>query len=99
MSVNRDRLYADLDALTERQIEVGLDAGVWNDPSRPLVEDYLSQLKLERTEAALAEQVEIARRANDAADQAKLRATAAIIIALGAMLAAVLAVLVLALRF
>jgi hypothetical protein len=99
MSVNRDRLYADLDALTERQIEVGLDAGVWNDPSRPLVEDYLSQLKLERTEAALAEQVEIARRANDAADQAKLRATAAIIIALGAMLAAVLAVLLLALRF
>jgi hypothetical protein len=99
MSVNRDRLYADLDALTERQIEVGLDAGVWNDPSRPLVEDYLSQLKLERTEAALAEQVEIARRANDAADQAKLRAIAAIIIALGAMLAAVLAVLLLALRF
>jgi hypothetical protein len=32
MTENRDQLFADLNSLTEEQIEVGLAAGVWNDP-------------------------------------------------------------------
>jgi hypothetical protein len=35
MTVNRDRLLVDLDALTEEQIEAGLAAGVWGDEARP----------------------------------------------------------------
>jgi hypothetical protein len=49
-----DKLFADLDALTEQQIEVGLAAGVWNDQVRPLVQHYLYDLKLKRVEAAAA---------------------------------------------
>lgn len=98
MTVNRDQLFADLDALTEEQIEVGLAAGVWGEPDRPLVQHYLSRMKLERAEAAAAEQRNIARSANAAAliaaneaSKAKVRATAALIIAAGAMLAAMAA--------
>ena len=47
-----DKLFADLDALTEQQIEVGLAAGVWNEQVRPLVQHYLYDLKLKRVEAA-----------------------------------------------
>jgi hypothetical protein len=43
---NNDQLFADLKALTEEQIEVGLAAGVWGDPLRPLVQNYLLQMKL-----------------------------------------------------
>jgi hypothetical protein len=35
---DHDKLFADLDALTEQQIEVGLAAGVWNEQVRPLVQ-------------------------------------------------------------
>jgi hypothetical protein len=96
MNVSAQRqLYLDLEALTEDQIEVGLEAGVWGDPARPVVQRYLDQMKLRRVEAALAEQLEAARAAIDAAQiagdearEAKLRATAAFILAAGAMLAA-----------
>jgi hypothetical protein len=98
MTVNRDQLFEDLDALTEEQIEVGLAAGVWGEPDRPLVQHYVNRMKLERAEAAAAEQVEIARSAvaamrlaADEASKAKVRATAALIIAAGAMLAAMAA--------
>jgi hypothetical protein len=47
-----DKLFADLDALTEQQIEVGLAADVWNERVRPLVQHYLYDLKLKRVEAA-----------------------------------------------
>jgi hypothetical protein len=44
MTENRDQLlFADLKALTEEQIEVGLAAGVWSDPLRPIVQHYLSR--------------------------------------------------------
>ena len=39
-----DKLFADLDALTEQQIEVGLAAGVWKVQVRPLVQHYLYDL-------------------------------------------------------
>jgi hypothetical protein len=94
---DHDRLFADLDALTEEQIEVGLAAGVWSEQVRPLVQHYLYDLKLKRVEAA-AEQFdemrEAARVAVSEAIKSKTRATAAVIIASGAMLAAMLAALV-----
>ena len=95
MTVKRDQLFTDLESLTEDQIEVGLEAGVWGDPARPVVQRYLDQMKLKRVEALAAEQLEVARVAIDTARAAveeargsKLRATAALIIAAGAMLAA-----------
>jgi hypothetical protein len=65
---------------------------VWGEPVRPLVQQYLYEIKLKRIEAAAELDV-----TNDAArvtvyeanrTGAKLRATAALIIAAGAMLAA-----------
>jgi len=49
---DHDKLFADLDALSEQQIEVGLAAGVWNEQVRPLVQHYLYDLKLKGVEAA-----------------------------------------------
>lgn len=102
MAVSQQQLYIDLEALTEDQIEVGLDAGVWGDPARPVVQRYLDQIKLRRVEAAAAEQLEAAQEqlaaaraaiqaataATEEARGSNLRATAALIIAAGAMLAA-----------
>jgi transketolase C-terminal domain/subunit len=91
MTENQDKLFADLDALSEQQIEVGLAAGVWSEEVRPLVQHYLYDMKLRRVEAA-AEQLddmrEAVRVAVDEAGKSKARATAAFIIASGAMLAA-----------
>jgi hypothetical protein len=86
-----DKLFTDLDALTEQQIEVGLAAGVWNEQVRPLVQHYLYDLKLKRVEAAadrLTEMEKAVRLAVDEAMKAKTRSSAALIIAIGAMVAA-----------
>ena len=86
-----DKLFADLDALTEQQIEVGLAADVWNERVRPLVQHYLYDLKLKRVEAAadrLTEMEKAVRLAVGEAIKAKTRASAALIIAVGAMVAA-----------
>src|SRR5689334_23555707 len=91
LSKEHDKLFADLKALNEQQIEVGLAAGVWNEQVRPLVQHYLYDLKLKRVEAA-AEQLDgmekATRLALEEAGKAKLWAIAAFIIAGGAMLAA-----------
>ena len=97
MTENQDKLFADLDALSEEQIQVGLAAGVWSEQVRPLVQHYLYDLKLKRVEAAaeqLDEMREAARVAVEEAVKSRTRATAALIIASGAMLAAMLAALV-----
>ena len=94
---DRDKLFADLEALTEEQIEVGLAAGVWSEQVRPLVQYYLYDLKLKRVETAaeyLDEMREAARVAATEAIKSKTRATAALIISGGAMLAAMLAAFV-----
>ena len=38
MTLNRDQLFADLDALTVEQIEAGLAAGVWGDGGSGLLQ-------------------------------------------------------------
>jgi hypothetical protein len=92
-----DKLFADLEALNEQQIEVGLAAGVWNEQVRPLVQYYLYDLKLKRVEAAAKELDETrhaSRIAGEEAGKAKFWAAAAFIIAGGAMLAAMAAALI-----
>ena len=56
MTVIRDELLAELDRLTQEQIEEGLAAGVWGEPTRPLVQHYLDQMKLDLAEEQVAEQ-------------------------------------------
>jgi hypothetical protein len=93
-SKEHDKLFADLQALNEQQIEVGLVAGVWNELVRPLFQHYLYDLKLKRVEAAaedLDETQKAARVAVEEAGKAKFWAAAAFIIAGGAMLAAMAA--------
>ena len=92
-----DKLFADLDALTEQQIEVGLAAGVWNEQVHPLVQHYLYDLKLKRVEAAadrLTEMEKAVRLAVGEAIKAKTRANEALIIGVGAMLAAMAGALI-----
>jgi hypothetical protein len=92
-----DKLFADLDALTEQQIEVGLAADVWNERVRPLVQHYLYDLKLKRVEAAadrLTEMEKAVRMAVGEAIKAKTRANEALIIGVGAMLAAMAGALI-----
>ena len=88
MTVSQKQLFLDLEALSEEQIEVGLQVGVWGDPARPVVERYLDQMKLGRVEAAAAEQLASARDAINEARAMKVWAISALIIAGGAMLAA-----------
>ena len=97
LSKEHDKLFADLKALNEQQIEVGLAAGVWNEQVRPLVQHYLYDLKLKRVEAAaeeLGDTRKAARVAIEEAGKAKFWATAAFIIAGGGMLAAMAAALI-----
>jgi hypothetical protein len=92
-----DKLFADLDALTEQQIEVGLAADVWNERVRPLVQHYLYDLKLKRVEAAadrLTEMEKAVRLAVSEAIKAKTRANEALIIGVGAMVAAMAGALI-----
>jgi len=92
-----DKLFADLDALTEQQIEVGLAADVWNERVRPLVQHYLYDLKLKRVEAAadrLTEMEKAVKLAVSEAIKAKTRANEALIIGVGAMVAAMAGALI-----
>src|SRR5262245_30332142 len=86
-----DKLFADLEALSEKQIEVGIAAGVWNYQVRTLIQHYLYDLKLTRVEAAadqLDEMQKATQLAVEKAVKAETRAIAAFIVAGGAMLAA-----------
>jgi hypothetical protein len=59
--VNREELFDELDGLTDEQIKMRLEAGVWSEEERPSVEHYLSAAKLRRGEAVKLR--EVARRA------------------------------------
>ena len=95
MTLNQDQLYTDLDALTVEQIEAGLAAGVWGDAARSTVEHYVLKRKFavdQRNAVVTAQQAAMV--AMDQAASAKLWATAAFIIAAGAMVAAMAAGLI-----
>jgi hypothetical protein len=89
MAVNRDQLFAELEALTEAEIEAGLDAAVWGEDKRQLVEHYLDQLKLTTMQfeaATTAKEAALAAAAH--AKKATSTALAALVIAAGAVVAA-----------
>ena len=44
MAVNCDQLFAELEALSEDEVETGLDAGVWGEDKHQLVATYLIPL-------------------------------------------------------
>ena len=95
MTLNRDQLFTDLDALTLEQIEAGLAAGVWGDAARSTVEHYVLKRKFaadQRNAVVTAQQA--LKVAMETAVSAKLWATAAFIIAAGAMVAAMAAGLI-----
>jgi hypothetical protein len=56
MATREELVFADLSALTEDQIEAGLAAGVWKEPTKPLVERYLEQIRLSRIDATASAQ-------------------------------------------
>lgn len=92
MTMQQERLFTDLNALSEEQIEAGLAAGVWREDARPFVEQYLEQIRVSRTEAAAAEQgLEAIRSVVNDARSANFKAALALIFALGAMIAAMAA--------
>jgi hypothetical protein len=79
-----ERLFTDLNALTEEQIEAGLAAGVWRGPTRPFVEQYLEQVRLSRDQtAATAQGLEAIRSVVENARTASFRAMLALIFAAG----------------
>ena len=87
-----ERVFTDLNALTEEQIEAGLAAGVWRGPTRPFVQQYLEQIRLTRVQAAATAQgLEAIRSVVADARTASFKATVALILAAGAMTAAMAA--------
>jgi len=63
MPVNRDQLFAELDKLSADEIEAGLDAGVWSEDRRQLVEHYLDQMKLTTLQMDIADNAKVAAQA------------------------------------
>ena len=90
MTLTRDQLFADLDALTVEQIEAGRAAGVWGDDAWSTVERYALKRKFaaDQRNAVVTARNRPAKVAMDQAASARLWATAAFIIAAGGMLAA-----------
>ena len=95
MTTLEERVFTDLNALTEHQIEAGLAAGVWRETTRPFVEEYLDQIRVSRAEAAASAQgVEAIRSVVADARAASFKASIALILAAGAMMAAMAAAFV-----
>jgi hypothetical protein len=92
MTTQEEQLFTDLNALTEEQIEAGLAAGVWRASTKPFVEHYLGQLRISRAQVeASAQGLEAIRSVVDDAHSANLKATLALIVAVGGMIAAMTA--------
>jgi hypothetical protein len=99
MVVGRDEFFAELDGLTEKEIEARLD--LWDREQLALIQEYLDQRVLALAKAEQAAQTKAAPSAQDAvaslvevASTANTKATAALILSVGAMLAAMASALV-----
>ena len=100
MAVVRDEFFAELDGLTEKEIEARLD--LWDQEQLALIQEYLDQRVLGRAKAEQAAQIKAGPSAQDAvvaslvevANTANTKATAAFILSVGAMLAAIASALV-----
>jgi hypothetical protein len=92
-------LEAVLQRLTAEEIEAGIAMGVWSEPKLALVKRYLDQMKLDQPGVVQAEKVGrsamgLAWAAANMAKGANTTALVALIIAAGAMLAAVLSTVI-----
>ena len=95
MIPNRQQLYVELNNMSAEEIEAGLEAGVWGDPSRQLVEHYLDQMQVTTLQLEAGEKAKAAAQMAQAYSRKAISlATMALIIAIGAMLAAIAAGLV-----
>ena len=101
MVVERDEFFAELDRLTEKEIEARLDS--WDREQLALIQEYLDQRVSARAKAEQAAQIKAAPSAQDdavvaslveVASTANTKATAALILSVGAMLAAMASALV-----
>lgn len=99
MVVERDDFFAELDGLTEKEIETRLE--LWDREQLALIQEYLDQRVLARANALQGTPIKAAPSAQDAvvalaevANTANTKATAALILSVGAMLAAVASALV-----
>ena len=101
MVIERDEFFAELDGLTEKEIEARLD--LWDREQLALIQEYLDQRVLGRAKAEQAAQIKAAPSAQDdavvaslveVASTANTKATAALILSVGAMLAAMASALV-----
>ncbi|MGA7457595.1 MAG: hypothetical protein WBW51_09830 [Methyloceanibacter sp.] len=100
MVVERDEFFAELDGLTEKEIEARLD--LWDREQLALIQEYLDQRVLGRAKAEQPAQIKAAPSAQNAvmaslaevANTANTKATAALILSVGAMLAAMASALV-----
>ena len=100
MVVGRDEFFAELDGLTEKEIEARLD--LWDQEQLALIQEYLDQRVLGRAKTEQPAQIKAAPSAQDAvvaslaevANTANTKATAALILSVGAMLAAMASALV-----
>jgi hypothetical protein len=95
MIPNREQLFSELNKMSAEEIEAGLDAGVWGEPSRQLVEHYLDQMQVTTLQLEAAETAKTAAQlAEGQSRKAISLATAALIVAGGAMVAAIASALV-----
>ena len=99
MVVERDEFFAELDGLTEKEIETRLE--LWDREQLALIQEYLDQRVLARTNALQGTPIKAGPSAQDAvvalaevANTANTKATAALILSVGAMLAAMASALV-----
>jgi phytoene/squalene synthetase len=101
MVVGRDEFFAELDGLTETEIDARLD--LWDQEQLALIQEYLDQRVLGRAKAEPPPQITAAPSAHDdpvmaslveVASTANAKATAALILSVGAMLAAMASALV-----
>ena len=98
MAGDRDEFFALLEGLTPKEIEARLSS--WDREELSLVQEYLERKELDRTKVAQAGQADsapskdAAKAAVEMAMGANMRATAALIISAGAMLAAVLSAII-----
>jgi hypothetical protein len=101
MVIGRAEFFAELDGLTEKEIEARLD--LWDREQLALIQEYLDQRMSARAKAEQAAEVQGAPSAQDdavvtslleVASTANAKATAALILSAGAMLAAIASALV-----
>ena len=96
MVVERDEFFAELNGLTEKEIEARLD--LWDQDQLALIQEYLDQRVLGRVKAEQAAQIKAAPSVVaslvEVASTANTKATAALILSVGSMLAAIASALV-----